>query len=75
MKAASTTIKNYARDPSFRFDLKPSAFKKYECLILIYSKTESQAHRRGIWLRANVDPSILYWVKEGSLQPSQAKRG
>jgi hypothetical protein len=54
----------HARDPSFRFDLRPSAFPKYAWVVLIYSKTESQAHRRGLWIRAKVDPSVLYWVKE-----------
>lgn len=51
------------KDDTFKYKIVKSLFPKYKFVLIIRSKTKDQAHKRGVWFRAKVDNSILYWVK------------
>ena len=55
------------KDETFRYKIVQSKFPKYDRVVLIFSPTESQAHRRGVWFvkKAFKDEHLLYWVKKG----------
>jgi len=65
--AICNTINN--KDPTFRYRLKHSKFKKYKSVMLIFSSNKDKAEKRGTimvkkYLPDNGVKDALYWVKE-----------
>ncbi len=64
------------RDPTFRYKLERMVDKfkeKYENVLIIRSKTEKQAHARGLLFTKRYLPelNLLYWVKSSTGETSR----
>lgn len=51
------------KDSSFKWKLYQDYGKKYDYLLVIFSGSKNEAHRRGVWFHHKVDKKLLYWVK------------
>lgn len=54
-----------AKDPTFKYRINPSQFKKYDFVLAVFSGTKDHAHERGCWIINKVGiEGLNYWVKE-----------
>lgn len=58
--------KNIAeKDPTFKFRIYNSKFKQYDFLLIVFSETVDQSHKRGVWLVKKAFPefNLCYWIQ------------
>jgi hypothetical protein len=55
----------FEKDPTFKYRIYQSFFKKYDFILTFFSTSRNQAHKRGTWFvkKAGIE-GLLYWVKK-----------
>ncbi len=54
----------YVEDKTFKFSIFKGKYGECMYIMSVECINKDNAYRRGVWLKENVDKSLMFWVKE-----------